>query len=793
VAGHELIWLGPDPAGPLATLQEAFGAEAVRAVAGPAEALELLASEPGRFGVLAAGAGAVADPAGWLTEVKRLCPDLEVVLLGPAGDWQGQGLPRRLWPLCLPAQAAPQELVATAAKLRELAELRRGQASQGQVLAGRLAVARRNVEAALGLLYRTMGVGIVTVRRDGYVAFYDSEVRRLTGSAPAELSRVGDWIESLAADPAQASEVLAALEQAWSRGGGRRELSLTLAHPSGVGRTLSLSLMVLVGDQGDPRQLVLVFSDPSDRAAALEYERLLAAPTLAAYVYYPERGFARLTRAALALINQAFDLALTPAQVLGRRPEELPLPPEAARRWQELLGLAAAGQALAAPPPLGLPGRRILSHAALAPVEREVEGPGVVALLARRPELAGEEPAAMAGGLAGLALASLPTPLVLLEAVRGEGREVEDFLVAGVNPAAWRLLGRLDFFRPQMRLGELLPDPVARGRLFAEALRLTEEGGQARLEMGLRPQGSRSGSRLLSLWLGKVGDGVAVLMEDVGPQREQEQRQKLYRHVFGHMQEAIIVTDLAGLIIDWNPASERMFGYAKAEVLGQDTRRLVPPSRSQELGQYGARVLKEGNVWKGEYEFVRKDGSRGIASSVLAVLKDDEGRAYGTVGLSRDVTAERRLQENLALQSRELQEKNIALNTLLRHAEEERLRACQQVAADLAQRITQRLQQILDHVEAPEMVRDLAGLLLGDLGRRPEGALDPTDPTLALSEKELEVARLIRAGKSSEQIALLLGKSLDTIRLQRISIRKKLGLTRRDRNLANYLNKLDVI
>ncbi|MEW5912933.1 MAG: PAS domain S-box protein [Thermodesulfobacteriota bacterium] len=787
--GHELIWLGPDPAGPLATLRQAFGPQAVRSLAEPQAVLELLAAQPGRFGVLAVAAGAAPQPADWLTEVKRLCPDLEVVLLGRVGGWSG--LPRRLWPLCLPADVSPQDLVAGVAKLRELAELRRDQAKQGQALAGRLAVARRNVEAALGLLYRTMGVGIVTVRRDGFVAFYDSEVRRLTGSAPAELSRVGDWLKNLAADPAQAAEVLAALDQAWS-GGGRRELSLTLAHPDGAGRTLSLSLMLLVGDQGDPRQLVLVFSDPSDRAAALEYERLLAAPTLAAYVYYPERGFARLTPAALELINQAFDLALTPAQVLGRRPEELPLPPEAARRWQELLGLAVAGQAAGSPPPLGLPGQRILRHAALAPVEREVEGPGVVALLGRRPELA-EAAAAMPGGLAGLALASLPTPLILLEAVRGEGREVEDFIVAGVNPAAWRLLGRLDFFRPQMRLAELLPDPAAQGRLFAEALRLTEEGGQARLEMGLRPQGARSGSRLISLWLGKVGDGVAVLMEDVGLQREQEQRQKLYRHVFGHMQEAIIVTDLAGLIIDWNPASERMFGYAKDQVLGQDTRLLVPPSRSRELGQYGARVLKEGNVWKGEYEFVRQDGSRGIASTVLAVLKDDEGRAYGTVGLSRDVTAERRLQENLSLQSRELQEKNIALNTLLRHAEEERLRACQQVAADLAQRITQRLQQILDHVETPDMVRDLAGLLLSDLGRRPEGALDPTDPTLALSEKELEVARLIRAGKSSEQIALLLGKSLDTIRLQRISIRKKLGLTRRDRNLANYLNKLDVI
>ena len=54
------------------------------------------------------------------------------------------------------------------------------------------------------------------------------------------------------------------------------------------------------------------------------------------------------------------------------------------------------------------------------------------------------------------------------------------------------------------------------------------------------------------------------------------------------------------------------------------------------------------------------------------------------------------------------------------------------------------------------------------------------------------MAQLIRLGKTTDEIAFILEKSPDTIRLQRISIRRKLGLTRRDRNLAAYLRKIDI-
>jgi PAS domain S-box-containing protein len=797
VASPEIIWLGSTPEDELLqALLYAFGKMALQVTPELQEGLEALAAEPERFAIAIADPGPSAWAVGALVpRIKQINPAIEVLTISGGSCWQDLELPRFQRPIMLSRPVSPDALVSSVAKLLEYAELSENYGQLGRSVHQRLALGRKNVEASIALLYGLRGVGMLTVRRDGILTLYDSEVRRLTGSSPGDLTHVSAWIASLAADPDQAEKILNALDDYWLEGAGRKDLKFNIRQPGGGTRVLSLSVLVLVSDKGDPRQLVLLLHDPKDKATVSEYEMLLASGELGVYAYYPDEGFARFSPAALELLNRSFGLKLTPAQVLGRQVRDLGLPPDQAQAWQDMLARAAAGQALERTKSLGLAGRHMFSHRVLAPLEREAEGPtGVVALVRPRGEAEDAQRAPLSGGLAGLTLQAMPYAVLMLEAVRGPEGEIEDFVGVGLNQAAWRLLDRVDFFRPGMLLADLFPDQAARERLFAEANDVCEHGAQVSLEIGVRTGGARSGSRLFFFWIGKVGDGAALMFEDVTTQRDQERRQYQYRHIFGHMEEAIIVTDTRGIIIDWNPAAERMFGYSKNEVLGKDTLLLIPGGRSQEVGRETRSVLREGDVWKGEYEFVRQNGTRGIALSVFALLKDDNGVAYGTVGLTHDVTERRRLQQNLALQSQELKEKNIALNTLLRHAEQERVRACEQVARDLAQRITQRIHQMLDHADSPEMVKDLAGLLLSDLGRRPEGGkLDPTDPTLTLSEKELEVARLIRSGKTSEQIALLLGKSMDTIRLQRISIRKKLGLTRRDHNLANYLNRLDLI
>ena len=62
---------------------------------------------------------------------------------------------------------------------------------------------------------------------------------------------------------------------------------------------------------------------------------------------------------------------------------------------------------------------------------------------------------------------------------------------------------------------------------------------------------------------------------------------------------------------------------------------------------------------------------------------------------------------------------------------------------------------------------------------------------LAMTHKEIQIAHLIREGKSSKEIAEVMDISFETINCHRQNIRKKLGLKNAKINLRAHLNSLE--
>src|SRR5712692_4168177 len=56
--------------------------------------------------------------------------------------------------------------------------------------------------------------------------------------------------------------------------------------------------------------------------------------------------------------------------------------------------------------------------------------------------------------------------------------------------------------------------------------------------------------------------------------------------------DAIISTTLDGIILSWNPAAERIFGYSLEEVKGRPISILVPQERFDEVPQILSRVKR---------------------------------------------------------------------------------------------------------------------------------------------------------------------------------------------------------
>ena len=103
--------------------------------------------------------------------------------------------------------------------------------------------------------------------------------------------------------------------------------------------------------------------------------------------------------------------------------------------------------------------------------------------------------------------------------------------------------------------------------------------------------------------------------------------------------DAVISAKLDGIIIDWNPAAARLYGYSAAEAIGQPLEILVPPERAGEIDELLRRVRRSENV--PDIETVRRTKSgRLIDVSVrISPVLDEAGRITGTSTVARDISA----------------------------------------------------------------------------------------------------------------------------------------------------------
>jgi PAS domain S-box-containing protein len=119
---------------------------------------------------------------------------------------------------------------------------------------------------------------------------------------------------------------------------------------------------------------------------------------------------------------------------------------------------------------------------------------------------------------------------------------------------------------------------------------------------------------------------------------------------------AIYMLDEAGRIITWNSGAERLKGYSRDEIIGQNFSRFYTDSDRQSglptkvLRQAAADGKFEGEGWR-----IRKDGSKFWASVVINPIFADNGVLIGFAKVTRDVTDRHRAQELLEQKSKDLE------------------------------------------------------------------------------------------------------------------------------------------
>jgi len=119
---------------------------------------------------------------------------------------------------------------------------------------------------------------------------------------------------------------------------------------------------------------------------------------------------------------------------------------------------------------------------------------------------------------------------------------------------------------------------------------------------------------------------------------------------FETLEDAATVLTPDGVVVKWNQAAERLYGYSAREMAGQSILLTVPPEGAASLRETLAALSRGERVEPYETVRIRKDGSRLCVSVTISPIGDPDGRATGAIALARDITPQK-LAEDALLRS----------------------------------------------------------------------------------------------------------------------------------------------
>ncbi len=137
-----------------------------------------------------------------------------------------------------------------------------------------------------------------------------------------------------------------------------------------------------------------------------------------------------------------------------------------------------------------------------------------------------------------------------------------------------------------------------------------------------------------------------IITKAVEGKRTEEERERLMSAI-EQAAETIVVTDREGTIQYINPAFDRITGYTREEVIGQNPRILKSGKQDDAFYKELWDTITRGEVWSGRFINKKKDGTFYTEDATISPVHDATGKIVNYVAVKRDVTHEIKLEEQL--------------------------------------------------------------------------------------------------------------------------------------------------
>jgi PAS domain S-box-containing protein len=226
---------------------------------------------------------------------------------------------------------------------------------------------------------------------------------------------------------------------------------------------------------------------------------------------------------------------------------------------------------------------------------------------------------------------------------------------------------------------------------------------------------------------------VAASLRDSGRLREeigaQNERLAEAAAIVESTDDSITATTLDGTILSWNRASERLYGYTAAEMIGERIHKIIEPERHPVVDETLAAIARGELIDLHEATGVRKDGSIMPVALTVSLVRGADGIVRGISTIARDISDRRAAEAEREVLLRELAEQN------------ERLRELDRMKDDFVASVSHELRTPLTSIRGYlELVREDGGLdeeqdrMLGIVDRNADRLLGLVTDLLFIAE-----------------------------------------------------------